>query len=94
MPPVTFYEIQPDLTMWLPAIRNYKATVTIEGIRTKTVAHCRCDIYLTWMCCDCSLVNEEQQIYVDKSENVHGLIWSCQKCIFNKLDVITELKQK
>ena len=24
-------------------------------------------------CWDCSLVNEEQQIYVEKSEDVHGL---------------------
>ena len=45
------------------------------------------------MCCDCSLVNEEQQIYVEKSEDVHGLFWSCQTCIVNKLDVLTELKK-
>ena len=53
----------------------------------------RCDICLSWMCWDCSLVNEEQQIYVEKSEDVHGLFWSCQTCIVNKLDVLTELKK-
>ena len=45
------------------------------------------------MCWDCSLVNEEQQIYVEKSEDVHGLFWSCQTCIVNKVDVLTELKK-
>ena len=39
------------------------------------------------------MVNEEQQIYVEKSEDVHGLFWSCQTCIVNKLDVLTELKK-
>ena len=53
----------------------------------------RCDICLSWMCWDCSLVNEEQQIYVEKSEDVHGLFWSCQTCIVNKVDVLTELKE-
>ena len=33
----------------------------------------QCDICLSWMCYDCSLVNEEQQIYGEKSEDVHGL---------------------
>ena len=33
----------------------------------------KCDICLSWMHWDCSLVNEEQQIYVEKSEDVHGL---------------------
>ena len=53
----------------------------------------RCDICLSWMCWDCSLVNEEQQIYVEKSEDVHGLFWSCQTCMVNKVDVQTELKK-
>ena len=39
------------------------------------------------------MVNEEQQIYVEKSEDVHGLFWSCQTCIVNKVDVLTELKK-
>ena len=45
------------------------------------------------MCLDWSLVNEEQQFYVEKSEDVHGLFWSCQTCIVNKFDVLTELKK-
>ena len=63
----------------------------------------RCDICLSWMCWDCSLVNEEQQIYVEKSEDVHVLFLVMPNmhsdpdsdliCIVNKLDVITELKQ-
>ena len=40
------------------------------------------------------LMREEQQIYVEKSEDVHGLFWSCQTCIVNKLDVLTELEQE
>ena len=44
---------------------------------------------LSWMCWDCSLVNEEQRIYVEKSEDVHGLFWLCQTCIVNKVDVLT-----
>ena len=53
----------------------------------------QCDICLSWMYWDCSLVNEEQQIYVEKSEDVHGFFWSCQTCIVNKLDVLTKLKK-
>ena len=53
----------------------------------------RCNICLSWMCWDCSLVNEEQQIYVEESEDVHGLIWSCQAGIVNKLDALTELNK-
>ena len=53
----------------------------------------RCDICLTWMCWDCSSVNDDQHIYVEKSEDVKGLIWSCQKCNVNKVDVITSLKK-
>ena len=53
----------------------------------------RCDICLLWMCWDCSLVNEEQQIYVEKSEDVHGLFWPCPTYIVNKLDVQTDLKK-
>ena len=45
------------------------------------------------MCWDCSSVNEDQHIYVEKSEDVKGLIWSCQKCNVNKVDVITSLKK-
>ena len=51
----------------------------------------RCDICLS--CWDCSLVNDEQQIYVEKSEDVPGLFWSCLTCIVNKLDVLTEIKK-
>ena len=50
----------------------------------------RCDICLSWMCWDSSSVSEEEQIYVEKSEEVHGLIWS-YSYIVNKLDVLTEL---
>ena len=39
------------------------------------------------------MVNGEHQIYVEKSEDVHGLLWSCQTCIVNKLDALTELKK-
>ena len=53
----------------------------------------RCDICLSWMCWGCCLVNEEQQIYVEKSEDVRGLFCSCQTCIDNKLDVLTELNR-
>ena len=45
------------------------------------------------MCWDCSSVNDDQHIYVEKSEDVKGLRWSCQKCIVNKVDVITSLKK-
>ena len=45
------------------------------------------------MCWDCSSVNDDQHIYVEKSEDVKGLIWSCQKCNVNKVDVITSLKK-
>ena len=45
------------------------------------------------MCWDCSSVNDDQHIYVEKSENVKGLLWSCQKCMVNKVDVITSLKK-
>ena len=35
----------------------------------------KCDICLTWMCWDCSSVNDDQHIiYVEKSEDVKGLI--------------------
>ena len=30
----------------------------------------KCDICLTWMCWDCSSVNDDQHIYVEKSEDV------------------------
>ena len=53
----------------------------------------RCDICLRWMCWDCSSVNDDQHIYVKKSEDVNGRTWSCQKCIVNKVDVITSLKK-
>ena len=53
----------------------------------------RCDIYLTWMCWVCSSVNDNLQIYVEKSEDVKGLIWSCQKCVVDKVDVITTLNK-
>ena len=53
----------------------------------------RCDICLSWMCWDCSLINEGHQIYVEKLENVHILFWSCQTCIVNKLDVLTYLRR-
>ena len=39
------------------------------------------------------MVNEEHPIYVEKSEDVGGLFWSCQTCIVNKVDVLTELKK-
>ena len=45
------------------------------------------------MCWDCSSANDDQHIYVEKSEDVDGPIWSCQKCIVNKVDVITSLKK-
>ena len=32
-------------------------------------------------------------MYVEKSEAVHALLWSCQTCIVNKVDVLTELKK-
>ena len=35
----------------------------------------RCDICLRWMCWDCSSVTDDQHIYVEKSEDVNGLIW-------------------
>ena len=45
------------------------------------------------MCWDCSSVNYDQHIiYVEKSEDVKGLIWSFQKCIVNKVDMITSFK--
>ena len=49
----------------------------------------RCDICLSWKYWDCSLVNEEQQIYIEISEDVHELFRSCQTCIVNKLDVLS-----
>ena len=45
------------------------------------------------MCWDCSSVNDDQHIYVEKSEDLKGLIWACQKCNVNKVDVITSLKK-
>ena len=40
------------------------------------------------MCWDGSSVNDDQHIYVEKSEDVKG-----QKCIINKVDVITSLNK-
>ena len=39
------------------------------------------------------MVNEEHPNYAEKSEDVGGLFWSCQTCIVNKVDVLTELKK-
>ena len=36
------------------------------------------------MCWDCSLVNEEQHIYVEKSENVHGLFGHAKHAMFRE----------
>ena len=49
------------------------------GRKQETV---RGDICLSWMCWDCSLVNEEQQIYVAKSEDVHGLFGHAKHTLF------------
>ena len=34
----------------------------------------RCDICLTWMCWDCSSVNDDQYIYVEKSLEIENNI--------------------
>ena len=48
---------------------------------------------LIWMCWACSSVNGDQHIYVERSDDVKGLIWSCHKCIVNKVDVITSINK-
>ena len=48
-----------------------KQEIRMTKCKQETV---RCDICLSWMCWDCSLVNEEQQIYVEKSDAKHALL--------------------
>ena len=43
----------------------------------------QCDVCKVWMCWECSKVADEEKEFVEKTEEIEGLYWACDKCVGN-----------
>ena len=43
----------------------------------------QCDVCQVWMCWECSKVTDEEKEFVEKTEEIEGLYWACDKCAGN-----------
>ena len=43
----------------------------------------QCDVCKVWMCWECSKVTDEEKKFVEKTEEIEGLYWACDKCAGN-----------